>query len=169
MVIKIKARKNYLSWDDTFMIMAQIIAQRSKDPSTQTGAIVVDKNNIVLGVGYNGWPRGIKEGHFSWSNDCGPNKKNILNTKYPYVVHAEVNAILNANQSVKGAKLYCLLFPCIECTKIIIQSGIKNITYQDDRSDKVANNFMISKKLFDLAGVKYKKYKLKKTLSWKNL
>ncbi|OGY94166.1 MAG: hypothetical protein A2406_01660 [Candidatus Komeilibacteria bacterium RIFOXYC1_FULL_37_11] len=160
----IKARKNYLSWDETFMLMAQVIAQRSKDPSTQTGAVVVDKNNVVLGVGYNGWPRGIKEGHFSWSNNYGHNKKNILNTKYPYVVHAEVNAILNTNQSAENAKLYCLLFPCNECAKIIIQSGIKNIIYQDDRSDKDANNFIVSKKLFDLAGVKYKKHKIKKHL-----
>ena len=161
---KVKARKNYLSWDDTFIMIAQVIAQRSKDPSTQTGAVVVDEDNIVLGLGYNGWAKGVKEGHFSWSKDYGLNKKDILNTKYPYVVHAEVNAILSSNKSVKGAKLYCYLFPCSECTKVIIQSGVKEVIYEDDRQDQNSNNFAVSKKLFDLSGVKHRKYNSKKKL-----
>lgn len=151
----IKGRNKYLCPNEVFMTIAKVIARQSKDPVTQTGAVVVDKNNKLLGVGYNGWAKGIKEGLYSWNNDVGENKKNILKTKYPYVVHAEVNAILDAGGIVKNGKIYCLLFPCNECAKIIIQSGITTLYYEDDRQDRDKNSFTISKELFNVAGVKY--------------
>lgn len=154
----LRGRKNCLSPNDVFMAIARIVAQQSKDPITQTGAVVVDKNYKLLGVGYNDWPRGIENGAFSWSNDFGENKKNILKTKYPYVVHAEVNAILNASGLIENGKIYCLLFPCNECAKIIIQSGIKTVFYEDDRQNRDKNSFAISKKLFDKAKVNYIRY-----------
>ena len=153
------SRKNYLSPDDTFIAIARVVARQSKDPITQTGAVVVDKNNKLLAVGYNDWAKGIKDGSLSWSNDFGENKKDILKTKYPYVVHAEVNAILNAGGLVEDGKIYCLLFPCNECAKIIIQSGIKTVFYEDDRQDRDKNSFAISKDLFDKAKVNYIKHK----------
>lgn len=162
--MKPKARKNYLSCDDIFMMIAKVIAQRSKDPSTQTGAVVVDKNNNLAGMGYNDLPRGVKDNLFPWGKDYGENKQNIHNTKYPYIVHAEINAILNAGRPIEEGTMYCLLFPCSECAKIIIQSGIKKLIYEDDRYELNRNNFSISKKLFDVAGIKYKKYIFKKNL-----
>jgi len=155
----LKNRKNCLSSDDAFMGIARIVAQQSKDPITQTGAVVVDKNNKLLAIGYNDWPRGIKDGVFSWNNDFGENKKDILKTKYPYIVHAEVNAILNAGGLVEDGKIYCLLFPCNECAKIIIQSGIKTVFYEDDRQDRDKNSFTISKELLNKAKVNYIRYK----------
>lgn len=154
---KTKPRENFLSWDDTFMLMADLIAQRSKDPSTQTGSVIVNENNIILGLGYNGFPRGTKEGDFPWDRDGGYEKQEFLNTKYPYVVHAEVNAIFNANKSVQGGKMYCHLFPCNECAKAIIQNGIKEVVYQDDKYKDV-DIFQASRKLFAAAGVKVRQY-----------
>ncbi|PIR06032.1 MAG: cytidine deaminase [Candidatus Komeilibacteria bacterium CG11_big_fil_rev_8_21_14_0_20_36_20] len=150
-------RENYLSWDDTFILMADLIAQRSKDPSTQTGAVVVDENNIILGLGYNGWPRGVDEGLFPWDREGGYEKEEFLNTKYAYVVHAELNAILNANKSVRGGKVYCHLFPCNDCAKVIIQAGIKELIYQEDKYIDV-DIFQASRKLFEAAGVKLRQY-----------
>ena len=152
-----KPRKDYLSWDDTFMLMADLISERSKDPSTRTGGVVVDENNVVLGLGYNGWPRGVEEGIFPWDREGGYEKEEFLNTKYAYVVHAEINAILNSNKSVAGGKLYCHLFPCNECAKTIIQCGVKEVIYADDKYMNEEYS-VAAKKLFDLAGVRYKKY-----------
>ena len=129
-------RSNVLSWDDYFMGLAHLSAMRSKDPSTQVGAAIVNPQHRVIGIGYNGFPFGCE------SND----------TKYPYVVHAELNAILNCSQSCRGCTLYVSLFPCNECAKAIIQSGITKIVYE---SDKYANtdNVIASKKMLAAAGV----------------
>lgn len=156
-------RKDYLSWDDTFMLMADLISERSKDPSTRTGAVVVDADNIILGLGYNGFPRGTADDAFTWDREGGYEKEEFLKTKYPYVVHAEVNAIFNANMSVKGARLYCHLFPCNECAKAIIQNGIKEVIYQEDKYNDV-DIFIASRRLFEAAGVKLREYKPTKKL-----
>jgi dCMP deaminase len=150
-VKKIMPRK-CISWDECFMRMSHLIAERSKDPSTQAGAVVVNDNNVVVGVGYNGFPRGIKNDALPWEREG-----NYENTKYAYVCHAEENAIYNANNSTRGCKIYCNLFPCNECAKTIIQNGIKEIIYE---SDKYADTAIVkaSKKLLKLAGVTSRQY-----------
>ncbi len=121
-------RQNILNWDDYFMSLAHLSALRSKDPSTQVGACIVDTDNHVVSIGYNGLPNGCSDDEFPWVRE-GAN----LDTKYPYVVHAELNAILNSKRSVKGCTIYVSLFPCNECAKAIIQSGIKKIVYECDK------------------------------------
>lgn len=153
-----KGRENFLSWDDTFMLMADLTSQRSKDPSTQVGAVIVNQNNVVLGLGYNGWPRNIEQGELPWDREG-----DFLKTKYPYVVHGEANAIYNANESCEGAKIYCGLFPCNECAKTLIQNGIKEVIYQSDKYHD-EDIFIAARKLFDLAGVKYRQYTPSKKL-----
>lgn len=151
--MKNQKRKNYFEWDETFMQICHIISQRSKDPNTQNGACIVDKNNIILGVGYNGFPRGCSDDKLPWSREG-----NFCDKKYAYVVHAEENAILNSNISnLKGTKLYCTLFPCNECSKAIIQVGIKEIIYESDKyhDDDI---WKASRKLLDMAGIKYREY-----------
>lgn len=118
-------RKEIISWDECFMRIARTIALRSKDPSTQTGAVVVDENNIVLGVGYNGFPKGTDG--FPWAREGDP-----LETKYMYVCHAEENAIYNAQRITTNAKIYTTLFPCNECAKAIIQNGIRHIIFESN-------------------------------------
>lgn len=148
--------KDYISWDECFMRMAHVIAQRSKDPSTRLGAVVVTPNNVVVGMGYNGWPRGIEADELPWDREG-----QLDNTKYAYVCHAEENAIYNANNSTDGCKIYCALFPCNECAKTIIQNGIKEVIYEDDKyHDEPA--FIASRKLFELSGVKCRHYQSQK-------
>ncbi len=144
-------RSAYLSWDDYFMGMALLSAQRSKDPSTQVGACIVSPNKRVVGVGYNGFPTGCSDDEFPWSREGQPN-----DTKYPYVVHAELNAILNAGRDLRGCTIYVALFPCNECAKAIIQSGIVEIVYL---SDKYAHTDAVqaSKRMLDAAGVRYRR------------
>lgn len=147
-------REDYLSWDEYFMGVAKMAAMRSKDPGTQVGACIVDQNNKILSIGYNGMPTGCKDSEMPWEKEGEP-----LDTKYLYVCHAELNAILNYNGgSLQGAKLYGTLFPCNECCKAIIQSGIKEIVYL---SDKYADtdSVIASKKMFDMVGVTYTQYK----------
>lgn len=120
-------RKNYITWDEYFMGVAILASQRSKDPNTQVGACIVDKNNIILSTGYNGFPYGCSDDDFPWEREGE-------DTKYNYVVHAELNAILNARgKNLNGAKLYVDLFPCNECAKAIIQSGISQVIYLYDK------------------------------------
>ena len=143
-----------ISWDQYFMGVAKLSAYRSKDPNTQVGACIVSPENKIVGVGYNGLPWGCEDDQFPWSNREG----DMYDTKYPYVVHAELNAILNSIQKLKDCRIYISLFPCHECVKAIIQSGIKEIIYEDDKyndtpSDKAA------KRMLDAAGVTYKKMK----------
>ena len=151
-----KQRENYLSWDEYFMAIAKLTAMRSKDPSTQVGACIVSSDNRILSIGYNGTPNGFDDESFPWDREGSP-----LETKYLYVCHAEMNAVLNyrgSRKELEGAKIYVDLFPCNECAKIIIQSGIKEVVYL---SDKYAANdlFKASKKMLDTCGVKYRKLK----------
>lgn len=142
-------RSDFISWDEYFMGLALLSAKRSKDPSTQVGACIVSQTNRVLSVGYNGFAFGCSDDEFSWNREG-----EFLETKYPYVVHAELNAILNNRGiSLEGAKLYVALFPCNECAKAIIQSGIKQVIYL---SDKYADTDIVkaSKKMFTAAGVR---------------
>ena len=146
-------RQDYLTWDEYFMGIAQLAAQRSKDNNTQVGACIVNDENKILSIGYNGMPTGCDDDVMPWERSGDP-----LNTKYFYVCHAELNAILNyGGGSLKGARVYVTLFPCNECTKAIIQSGIKEIIYL---SDKYANtdSTIASKRMLDLTGVKYRPY-----------
>ena len=150
-------RKDYISWDEYFMAIAKLSAMRSKDPSTQVGACIVGADNKILSIGYNGAPNGFDDDKFPWAREG-----NNLETKYPYVCHAEMNAILNYRGSIKdleGAKIYVDLFPCNECAKIIIQSGIKKVVYLSDKYADSENN-IASRKLFDTCGIEYEKLKL---------
>lgn len=140
-------RKDYISWDDYFMQVAELAAKRSKDPNTQVGACIV-KNRIIIGTGYNGFPKGCSDDIFPWIREGADNK-------YLYVVHAELNAILNSgNNDLNGGTLYVTLFPCNECAKAIIQSGITEVKY---KSDKYADtpSTKAAKLMFDAAGVRY--------------
>lgn len=143
-------RKNVLSWDEYFMGLAHLSSFRSKDPSTQVGAVIVDQNNKVVSIGYNGLPLGCSDDEFPWQREGS-----MLESKYAYVVHAELNAILNSPRPVTGCTLYVSLFPCNECAKAIIQSGIKRIVYE---SDKYADSesTIASKKMLNAAGVELK-------------
>ena len=148
-----KQRRDYLNWDQYFMGIAKLSALRSKDPNTQVGACIVGDDNRILSIGYNGTPNGYKDGAFPWDR-CG----SPLETKYLYVCHAEMNAVLNYRgnrKELENAKIYVDLFPCNECAKIIIQAGIKEVVYL---CDKYANtdSVIASKKLFDTCGVKYR-------------
>lgn len=148
-------RAEYLSWDEYFMGIALLSAMRSKDPSTQVGACIVNSDNRILSVGYNGMPRCCSDDEFPWDKN-----EDALNSKYLYVCHAELNAILNcAVGSVRDCIVYTTLFPCNECAKAIIQSGIKEVVYM---SDKYANtdSVLASKRMFETAGVKYRLYDL---------
>lgn len=147
-----------LSWEEYFMAVAQISSMRSKDPSTQVGAVIVDSDNRILSIGYNGLPNGCPDNEFPWNsepeNDTEEEKINIKNY---YVVHAELNAILNyKGESLKGTTLYVTLIPCYECAKAIIQSGIKKIVYLGYR------NYFTNKATFKMlksAGVEIVQYK----------
>ena len=140
-------RSNVISWDDYFMGMAHLSAMRSKDPSTQVGACIVTPSKKVVGLGYNGFPTGINDNDFPWEKHDEYDQ-----SKYAYVVHAELNAILNATTSLQGCSIYVSLFPCNECAKAIIQSGIKTLIYE---SDKYADTSAVlaSKKMLKAAGV----------------
>lgn len=146
-------RSDYIKWDEYFMGIAMLSSMRSKDPSTGVGACIVGADNRILSLGYNGMPIGCSDDDFPWEKEGGP-----LDTKYFYVCHAELNAILNYNGgSLKDSRVYVTLFPCNECTKAIIQKGIQEIIYA---SDKYADSDAVvaSKRMLDAAGVKYRKY-----------
>ena len=146
-------RNNYISWDEYFMGIALLSAQRSKDPNSQVGACIVNKNNKILSMGYNGFPIGCQDDEMPWEREG-----DTLNTKYPYVCHAELNAILNyTGDTIKGSKLYVTLFPCNECAKAVIQSGITEIIYMEDKYADT-DSVIASKKMLDMCNVKYKKY-----------
>jgi len=150
-------RLDYISWDTYFMGIAQLSSKRSKDPKTQVGACIVNQDNKIVGIGYNGFPKDISDDEFPW-HDQG----NFLETKYPFVVHAEANAILNASQDLKECKLFVTLFPCNECTKLIIQSGIKELVYISNKDE--GKDFQVaSKKMLEKAQVKLRQ------ISWETL
>ena len=146
-------REEYLSWDEYFMGIAVLSAKRSKDPSTQVGACIVNKDNRIISVGYNGMPRCCSDDEFPWDKNDNP-----LDSKYLYVCHAELNAILNCDRgNVRDCICYTTLFPCNECAKAIIQSGISEVVYMEDKY-AYSDSVVASKKMFDTAGVKYRLY-----------
>lgn len=140
-------RLDVLSWDDYFMGMAHLSALRSKDPSTQVGAVIVSQANKVVSIGYNGLPKGCSDDEYPWDREG-----TTLETKYVYVVHAELNAILNAPLPVTGCRIYVSLFPCNECAKAIIQSGIREIVYEDDKYAQ-SDHVKASKRMLSSAGI----------------
>lgn len=142
---------NYINWDTYFMGVALLSSYRSKDPSTKVGACIVNNQKRIIGIGYNGFPYGCNDDEFPWGREG-----DFLECKYPYVVHAEPNAILNSTTSLQGATIYVSLFPCNECAKLIIQSGIKEIVYMDDKYNGTPSD-IASKKMLDAAGVSYRK------------
>ncbi|MEG0034450.1 MAG: dCMP deaminase family protein [Bacilli bacterium] len=143
-----------ISWDEYFMGIALLSAQRSKDPNTKVGACIVDSEHKVVSIGYNGMPRGLDESQLSW------NKGEDLDSKYLYVCHAEFNAILNTRNgsALKGCTLYVSLFPCNECAKAIIQSGIKEIVYMENKYETDVTT-RASRKMLELAKIKLTQYK----------
>ena len=146
-------RQDYISWDEYFMGVAKLSGMRSKDPNTQVGACIVSSENKILSMGYNGLPRGCSDDEFPWAREGDP-----LDNKYVYTAHSELNAILNyRGGSLEGSKMYVTLFPCNECAKAIIQSGIKTIVYGEDKyADSVS--VIASKRMLNAAGVRYYKY-----------
>ncbi len=145
-------RKDYITWDEYFMGVAMLSAMRSKDPSTQVGACVASQKNKVLTMGYNGMPIGCSDDQMPWGKEGDE-----IDQKYLYVCHAEFNAILNARVSLDGSRIYVTLFPCNECAKAIIQSGIREVIYLDDKyCDEVWTK--ASKRLFDLTGIRYRRF-----------
>lgn len=146
-------RTEYLSWDEYFMGVAVLSAQRSKDNNTQVGACIVNAENKIVAVGYNGMPIGCNDDDMPWEREGG-----FLDTKYAYVCHAELNAILNRNAgSLKGCRLYVTLYPCNECAKAIIQSGIKEVIYCDNKYAG-ADNTKAAMMMFRHAGVSTREY-----------
>ncbi len=160
---KNRKRKDYLDWNECFMLMVDLIAKRSKDPNTQCGSCIVNDENIVIGLGYNGFPRGCSDDELPWGREGA-----VMDNKYAHVVHAEANAIMNANNSVRGCKLYVNLFPCNECAKVIIQSGIKEVIYNSDKYADV-DIFKVSRKLLEMAKIKLTQYAPKNKLEVKNI
>lgn len=147
-------RTDYITWDEYFMAVAHLASMRSKDPNTQVGACIVSKENKILSMGYNGFPRGCSDDDFPWDREA----KDMLETKYLYVTHAELNAIMNYNgSSLSGSKLYVTLFPCNECAKAIIQAGIRTVVYGSDKYDGQVST-KASKLMFNAAGVRYYAY-----------
>lgn len=140
-------RKEVVTWDEYFMGLAHLSAKRSKDPSTQVGAVIVSVEHRVVGIGYNGFPNGCSDDEFPWGREG-----DFGQTKYPFVVHAELNAILNSTQNLKGCSIYVSLFPCNECAKAIIQSGIARIVYESDKYAET-DGVKASKRMLAAAGV----------------
>ncbi|MNP03037.1 tRNA-specific adenosine deaminase [compost metagenome] len=151
--VKTPKRQDYISWDEYFMGIAMLSGHRSKDPSTQVGACIVDKDNRILSIGYNGLPRGFDDNDISWNTEG-----ELLDTRDPYVCHAELNAILNfRGTTLEGSKIYVDLFPCHECTKAIIQSGIKEVIYHRLRKPN-SDKHVAAKRMFENCGVKMNQY-----------
>ena len=150
-----KKRTDYISWEEYFMAIAELSAKRSKDPSTQVGACIVNTKKRIIGIGYNGFPIGCSDDELPWDREG-----EFLDTKYPYVCHAEMNAITNASNKpqLEGATMYVSLFPCNECAKLIVQVGIKEIVYL---SDKYADDpiFIAARKIFEMAEVNMRQLK----------
>lgn len=149
-------RSNYISWDEYFMGIALLSGERSKDPNSQVGACIVSPDNKILSIGYNGFPTGCSDDEISWEREG-----EFADTKYPYVCHSELNAILNyTGSTLKQSRIYVTLFPCNECAKAIIQSGIKEVIYMSDKY-KDTDSVKVSKRMLEMAGVKYTKYESK--------
>jgi len=145
-------RTDYISWDEYFMAVAKLAGMRSKDPNTQVGACIVSKDHKILSMGYNGFPSGCSDDEFPWAR-----VGETVDTKYAYVTHAELNSILNYRGNLEGAKLYVSLFPCNECAKAIIQSGIKTVVYGDNKYEGTPS-IIASRRMFKAAGVEVYAY-----------
>lgn len=154
-------REGYINWDEYFMGVAILASQRSKDPSTQVGACIVNDDNKIMSVGYNGFPRGCSDDEFPWNREGDKDSS----TKYPYVCHAELNAILNAGgNNLKDCRIYVALFPCNECAKAIIQSGIKEVIYISDKY-KDTDLVQASKRMLNCAGIKLTQFESEKSIT----
>ena len=149
-----------LNWDEYFMLQAMIASFKSKDPATKVGAVFVDEQKHQITMGYNGFVAGIDESKLPWGKD---NSTSLEHQKYGYVVHAEANAILHASRSLKDATAYVTLFPCHECAKLIASSKVKEIVYLGDKHCGSESN-RISKKIFELAGIRYRQLEVKEKL-----
>ena len=146
-------RENYIGWDAYFMGVALLSGERSKDPNSQVGACIVSEDNKILSIGYNGFPKGCSDDVIPWDREG-----EFANTKYPYVCHGELNAILNyTGTTLKNSRIYVALFPCNECAKAIIQSGIKEVIYKEDKYADT-DSIKISKRMLEMGGVKYRQY-----------
>jgi dCMP deaminase len=155
-IMSLKKREDYIGWDEYFMGVAILSSKRSKDPSTQVGACIVNEQKKIVGVGYNGFPTGCDDDVLPWDREG-----DFLDTKYPYVCHAELNAILNnISRDLHGCTIYVALFPCNECAKAIIQAGIREVVYL---SDKYAHTDVVkaSKLMMTQAGVIFRQLRLK--------
>lgn len=154
-------REGYINWDEYFMGVAILASQRSKDPSTQVGACIVNDENKIMSVGYNGFPRGCSDDEFPWDRQGDKDSS----TKYPYVCHAELNAILNAGgNNLKDCRIYVALFPCNECAKAIIQCGIKEVIYISDKY-KDTDLVQASKRMLNAAGIKLTPFESEKKIT----
>lgn len=150
-------REDYITWDEYFIGVALLSGKRSKDPATQVGACIVNNLNKIVGTGYNGLPIGCSDDEFPWQK-----QGDFLDTKYPYVCHAELNAILNnIGIGLQGCKIYTALFPCNECTKAIIQAGITEVIYLSDKH-AAKDSFIASRKMLEKAGVSIRKVKVQR-------
>ncbi|MGD9963926.1 MAG: cytidine/deoxycytidylate deaminase family protein [Candidatus Izemoplasmatales bacterium] len=144
-------RTDYISWDEYFMGVAQLSSMRSKDEVSQVGACIVNQKNRIVGIGYNGFPIGCNDDLLPWEKN-----EKFLDSKYAYVVHAEPNAILNSSVDLEGSKMYVTLYPCNECAKLIIQSGIKEVIYLEHKYPE-QDIFEASRRLFEMAKIKVRK------------
>lgn len=145
-------RQDYITWDEYFMGIAILSAERSKDPNSQVGACIVNDEKRILSIGYNGAPRGLSDDIMPWER-----VGEFVDTKYAYVCHSELNAVLNYNGNLKDTILYVTLFPCNECAKVLAQTGIKEVIYLSDKYNGTDSD-IVSKKILDAAGIKYHKY-----------
>lgn len=146
-----KKREDYISWDEYFMGVAKLSAERSKDPNTQVGACIVSQDNKILSMGYNGFPNGCSDDDFTWDREGDDNK-------YFYVTHSELNAILNyRGGSLEGAKIYVTMFPCNECAKAIIQAGIKEVIYAENKY-KDSMSVITSRMMMKSSGIVIRQY-----------
>lgn len=148
-------RENYIDWDTYFMMIAKVSGFRSKDPNTQVGACIINDDKKIVSCGYNGAPRGLNDEKMPWNRDG-----DFIHSKYAYVCHAELNAILNSNTDLRGTTIYVDLFPCNECAKAIIQAGIKEVVYLSDKYNGTEGN-IVAKMIFDECGVIYRKFEEK--------
>lgn len=126
------------NWSEYFMAIARTVSIRSKDPNTKVGAVLVDKDNRIIGTGYNGFPQAMIETPELWQRPI----------KYEYVVHAEVNCILHSTSNTKNSSLFVTMYPCKDCAKLIVNAGVKRIIYADD---KYKNE--ISEHIFNSCGI----------------
>ena len=141
-------RLDYISWDEYFMGVSVLASKRSKDPNTQVGACIIDDQKRIMSTGYNGFPQGCSDDAFPWNRDAS-----VGETKYQFVVHAELNAVLNARgKNLSGSTLYVTLFPCHECAKAIIQAGVREVVYLSDKYHDTPLT-QASRRMLEAAGV----------------